>query len=358
MPPSAPRTIEAAGVVLLDGHRRVAVVHRPHRSDWSLPKGKLEGDEHPALAAVRECFEETGVTAVLGPRLSDRRYEVDGLPKRVRSWRAAVRDQPEFSPNDEVDELRWVPVEEAADVLSYEGDVSLVAQATALPDTTALVVVRHAEAVKRSAWRDSGEEGADDDGARPLTPSGLVQSDHVALLLQAYGVTAGVTSDARRCRQTLEPYAALGGVVLDAHHELSEEGFISDPEATERLVGRLLLDPRPAAWCTHRPVLPIVLRHVAHQVGADPHHDDLWTRACTRRGSWSSTARPTVPPSPPSATTPERTRSTTLRCTAGGCRPLVRTGPDRGLSDALPTPVVHPTVVGGAVRGRRTVTDP
>ena len=87
--------IEAAGVVLVrpgaDGPE-VAVVHRPHRSDWSLPKGKLEAGERHEVAAVRETFEETGVRCALGPDLGERSYEVAGVPKRVRWWRATVLD--------------------------------------------------------------------------------------------------------------------------------------------------------------------------------------------------------------------------------------------------------------------------
>ena len=89
------RTIEAAGVVLVrpgPSGPEVAVVHRPHRSDWSLPKGKLERGERHEVAAVRETFEETGVRCVLGPSLGGRRYEVDGVPKHVRYWRATVAE--------------------------------------------------------------------------------------------------------------------------------------------------------------------------------------------------------------------------------------------------------------------------
>ncbi len=41
--------------MLRDG--RVAVVHRPHRQDWTLPKGKLEPGEDDLAAAVREVCE-------------------------------------------------------------------------------------------------------------------------------------------------------------------------------------------------------------------------------------------------------------------------------------------------------------
>jgi len=78
--------IEAAGAVLVrpgPHGPEVAVVHRPHRSDWSLPKGKLEPGERHDVAAVRETFEETGVRCVLGPRLGHRSYKVDGVAKRV-----------------------------------------------------------------------------------------------------------------------------------------------------------------------------------------------------------------------------------------------------------------------------------
>ena len=38
----------------------------------------------------------------------------------------------EFEPSDEVDELRWFPLERAAEVLDYEQDRELVAAAGAI----------------------------------------------------------------------------------------------------------------------------------------------------------------------------------------------------------------------------------
>ncbi|MSZ41160.1 MAG: NUDIX domain-containing protein, partial [Actinobacteria bacterium] len=54
--------VRAAGVILLrgtQGRYETLAVHRPHRSDWSLPKGKIDQGEHIINAAVRECDEET-----------------------------------------------------------------------------------------------------------------------------------------------------------------------------------------------------------------------------------------------------------------------------------------------------------
>jgi len=117
-------TIEAAGGVLWrtgDDGRWYAVIHRPKYDDWSLPKGKLDpGETHPE-AAVREVEEETGWRAELGVELGVVTYEHDGRPKRVEYWgmRAVAG---EFTPNAEVDELRWLPQHDARALLSYERD--------------------------------------------------------------------------------------------------------------------------------------------------------------------------------------------------------------------------------------------
>jgi 8-oxo-(d)GTP phosphatase len=124
--------IEAAGGVVLredDVGPQVLLVHRVRHDDWSLPKGKLDPGEEDEDAAVREVFEETGVRAELGPELPSVHYLVAGEPKRVRWFRMSVVDgDPHMRPPDhEVDAARWVPVEEAATLLTYDHDRELLA---------------------------------------------------------------------------------------------------------------------------------------------------------------------------------------------------------------------------------------
>jgi 8-oxo-dGTP diphosphatase len=125
------RHVRAAGGVLVrDG--RVALVHRPKYDDWALPKGKLDEGESWEDAALREVHEETGYRGALREELESVEYaDPKGRPKTVRYWRMDVLDG-EFEPNDEVDELRWLPAAEATEVLSYEHDIDLAQEVSDL----------------------------------------------------------------------------------------------------------------------------------------------------------------------------------------------------------------------------------
>ena len=129
--------VRAAGGVVVrergDGGREVAVVHRPKYDDWSLPKGKLHEGEEWRDAALREVAEETGLRCETVVELAPSTYlDRKGRRKRVRWWLMRALEG-SFQPNDEVDELRWLPVERAAELLDYAQDRELVAAAASAP---------------------------------------------------------------------------------------------------------------------------------------------------------------------------------------------------------------------------------
>lgn len=253
--------IRAAGVVLLrDG--QVCVLHRPRQDDWSLPKGKLDAGENEVQAARRETIEETGSDVVLGLPLTTQSYQVDGRPKTVHYWVGRERSGgPGFSPNKEIDELRWVSPERAAAMLTYPRDADLVREALAAPVTTPLVVLRHTEAMRRSAY--SGKVDAD----RPLSDDGTAHAQQLVAVLGAFGIRKVYSSDSLRCLDTVRPYAH--SVQAPVAHEplLSEEGFDNAPAAAFTRLDQILGDWHPSVICTHRPVLPALLDHVSARLG-------------------------------------------------------------------------------------------
>ena len=121
--------IQAAGGVVVGDDGRVALVHRPRYDDWTLPKGKLDAGETFEEAALREVWEETGLRGRLVRELPTVHYSVGDRPKVVRYWRMGVDSDPGFEPNSEVDELRWLPAADAAELLTYDRDKQVLAAA-------------------------------------------------------------------------------------------------------------------------------------------------------------------------------------------------------------------------------------
>jgi len=123
--------VQAAGGVIWRrspaGELEVLLVHRPRYDDWTVPKGKLEPNEEHAQAALREVEEETGLRCTLGPELASTSYrDRKGRPKQVRYW-AMTPAGGTFAPTEEVDEVRWVGVDAARSLLSYERDRPVLA---------------------------------------------------------------------------------------------------------------------------------------------------------------------------------------------------------------------------------------
>jgi 8-oxo-dGTP diphosphatase len=122
-------TVRAAGgIVVREGANggEILIVHRPAYGDWSFPKGKLEPGEREEEAAVREVEEETGLRCRLDRELATTRYrDARGRPKTVRYWLMTPVGG-RLAAANEIDDARFVPLAEAAALLSYERDRELL----------------------------------------------------------------------------------------------------------------------------------------------------------------------------------------------------------------------------------------
>ena len=252
--------VRAAGVVLLrDGSRgpETLLIHRPHRADWSLPKGKVDPGEHVLTAAVRECDEETGLVPRLGLPLPQQTYRVLGREKTVDYWRAEISSDEGFAPDEEVDEVRWVGVDEAKSLLTYPRDADLVCEAVAQPPTSPLILLRHTQALKRADFTGT------DDSRRPLSGKGRSQAKALVPLLSAYGIEQIFSSDSVRCSETVRRYAKSIGAPIQAEPTVSEAGHAEHPKRAAKRMLALLADPARLVVCSHRPVLPTLVETIA-----------------------------------------------------------------------------------------------
>ncbi|HSK57597.1 MAG TPA: NUDIX hydrolase [Actinomycetospora sp.] len=284
-------TIHAAGAVLwrpaaADPSGRtaeVAVVHRPHHRDWSLPKGKVDPGETRVDTAVRELAEETGYAAVLGRHLRSVHYRVGAEDKIVDFW-AARAGEGRFTPGDETDELLWVSPDEAAALVSYPSDREVLDAFTSRPPALrTLLLVRHALAGRRAEW-------AGPDGERPLVDEGREQAQKLAALLACFGVGALYAVPKTRCRQTLAPYAEATGLPVHDLPELGDGAVERDDEPARAALERLATGGATAAVCAQGDGIPHVvsaLAVAAEKAGAAPTSDrDLTDPPCRKGSTW------------------------------------------------------------------------
>jgi 8-oxo-dGTP diphosphatase len=122
--------IRAAGGVIRrrgeSGQIEVLLIHRPHRDDWTFPKGKVEDGETEESCALREIEEETGLRCAFSRELPGTSHiDHKGRLKVVRYWLMDPLGG-DAAPRNEVDAVRWLPVTGAAALLSYERDRALL----------------------------------------------------------------------------------------------------------------------------------------------------------------------------------------------------------------------------------------
>ncbi|WP_084529889.1 NUDIX hydrolase [Nocardia crassostreae] len=256
----------AAGAVLWryarDGGIEIAMVHRPKYDDWSLPKGKLDPGETPAVAAVREVAEETGLNSRLGRYLGHVTYPVTGHRKlkRVDYWAAHVLNGA-FESNSEVDELVWCGLDGLMDALSYPMDRSIVRNFLRLPaDTVNLLLVRHGKAGRRDRFH-----GPDDD--RPLEKAGRAQARDLVPNLLAFGAAEIYSAPPLRCVQTVTPVAEALGVDIKLDPLFSESGYAAAPAAALARARELGTDPTVQVICSQGKVIPDLLDSWAAEDG-------------------------------------------------------------------------------------------
>jgi 8-oxo-dGTP diphosphatase len=235
-------TVRAAGGLLWrpaatgDGVE-ICVVHRPYLRDWSLPKGKLDGGEHPLAGAVREVLEETGVLGHPQLRLPEVSYVMaNGVPKTVDFWLMRADDAAPgpVTDTDEVDEVAWLAPAAAVERLSYPDDRRLVEHFGTLAPVTAITpLVRHANAGDRKTFKGN-------DNLRPLDDSGQAQSEALAVVLALFQPRLLAAATPLRCKQTLQPLADKLSLPIVTDSAFAEPAETDDVPAKVKLaLGRL-----------------------------------------------------------------------------------------------------------------------
>jgi broad specificity phosphatase PhoE/8-oxo-dGTP pyrophosphatase MutT (NUDIX family) len=267
--------VRAAGGVLMrsrpDGALEVALVHRPSYDDWTLPKGKLQAGEREEHCALREVEEETGMRCRLERALGSTRYrDHKGRQKVVHYWVMRALDG-HFKPTKEVDAMRWLPLGEAVDLLTYHHDRTLLQEGfeshgahtsaggregrvTMRGRTTgAIYLVRHAKSANRTDWPGTDE-------LRPLTKGGRRQAEALVERLAAFSIARVMSSPHLRCTETVSPLAKQRGLSVE-----NVDMLVEGSDADDVLDFLAQCAPQPTVVCSHGDVVGDVLTRLVEQ---------------------------------------------------------------------------------------------
>jgi len=138
---STKREISAGGVVYRREDDQIEVVlasRRTRRGElaWGLAKGGIEVDESPEDAAIREVREETGLLAEIEASLGETKYfyvwESVRIRKTVHFFLMRYTGGNVEDRDDEMEEIRWFPLERALKRAAYRGERDVLGRAAEL----------------------------------------------------------------------------------------------------------------------------------------------------------------------------------------------------------------------------------
>jgi 8-oxo-dGTP pyrophosphatase MutT (NUDIX family) len=123
--------VRAAGGIVVRRPRpdepEVLLVSRAKYGDWSFPKGKRRAGEDDVACALREVEEETGLRCALERELGFTAYvDGSGRDKVVRWYLMRPPDADAVAAN-EIAQVRWASLDDAARLLTWKRDVELLA---------------------------------------------------------------------------------------------------------------------------------------------------------------------------------------------------------------------------------------
>jgi len=125
--------VKACGGIVrkIEGQNQfILLIRKKNSTLWTLPKGHLENNESDQITALREVKEETGYICNIEKKAGEIQYQYhkDGqnfLEKVIYFVMVPLKDTNNYD-TEEIEEIRWVKIEEARNLLFYNNEKEIV----------------------------------------------------------------------------------------------------------------------------------------------------------------------------------------------------------------------------------------
>lgn len=120
---------KSCGCIIVENDKVLLV--QESRGHWGLPKGHIEGNETEEETAIREVKEETNLDVEVDTSI---RYELNytiepDISKTVCFFPAKIIKGEIKRQESEINEIKWVPIEKAVSVISYDNAKEMLKKA-------------------------------------------------------------------------------------------------------------------------------------------------------------------------------------------------------------------------------------
>jgi len=131
------KIISAGGVLFWKNNDNIliCIVKRKGKNIWILPRGRVEKNENMENTVIREVKEETGVICNIIRKIGVINYDYYSpssktfYTKEVHFYLLKIYRQKKFVPSNEIQDMKWVTIDDAMRILSYEKEREILLKA-------------------------------------------------------------------------------------------------------------------------------------------------------------------------------------------------------------------------------------